>query len=268
MFALKYLFKSVYTLLKSAYGRQLLWLMAKYGNVTRYTQRNISFLSYRFVVPDCMSFLFQFQEIFVEQYYKFPTTEKNPVIFDCGANIGTSCLYFSSLYPTSKIIAFEADSNIASILKNNLDKNNIKNVDIINKAVWIDNNGIEFAIEGSDGASIFGKGKKVKIESVRLRDMLLQTPRIDMLKMDIEGAESAVIKDCSDALMNVHNIFIEYHSFPGQHQELNEILGVLSKNNFRYYIDSAQGRQSPLVNHFYRDNKIMDLQLNIFAYKS
>ncbi|WP_028982322.1 FkbM family methyltransferase [Sporocytophaga myxococcoides] len=268
MFALKYLFKSVYRILKSSMGRHLLLLMAKYGNVPRYSQRKVSFLKYEFLVPDCWSFLFQFQEIYVEQYYKFETKEKTPVIFDCGANIGTSCLYFSSLYPASKIIAFEADPNIASILKSNLDKNNIKNVDILNKAVWIDNNGIEFSIEGADGASIFGNGKKVKVESVRLRDLLLQTPKIDMLKMDIEGAESAVLKDCSDALTNVENIFIEYHSFPGQQQELNEILNVLSKNNFRYYIDSAQGRQSPLVNHFYRDNKIMDLQLNIFGYKN
>jgi len=33
-----------------------------------------------------------------------------------------------------------------------------------------------------------------------------------MLKIDIEGAEYDVLKDCEDSLENVKNIFVEYHS--------------------------------------------------------
>jgi FkbM family methyltransferase len=267
MFAFKYLFKEPYTLLRSANGRQLLKLMIRYGNVDRYIQRTVSFLTYRFVVPDCMSFLFQYQEIFVAEFYKFSTKEKAPVILDCGANIGMSCAYFKSLYPEAKIVAFEADPEIAAILATNIRSNNLKNIEIINKAIWIDDRGIEFASEGSDGASIFGTGNKIKIDSMRLNDFLLTFPVIDMLKMDIEGAETAVIKDCAASLSRVNNIFIEYHSFPDQQQELNEILTILSRNNFRYYIDTAQNRKSPLVNHAYKNNTFMDVQLNIFAYK-
>ena len=267
MFAFKYLFKAPYTLLKSANGRQLLKLMMQFGNVRRYNQRIITFLNYSLLVPDCMSFLFQFQEIFVEEFYKFYTTEKVPLIIDCGANIGMSCVYFKSMYPQSKVFAFEADSKIAAILAKNIQKNNLENVEIIKKAVWIDDQGIEFASEGSDGASIFGVGAKVKIDSIRLSEFLSNMPVIDMLKMDIEGAETAVIKDCASSLSRVKNIFIEYHSFPGQEQELNEILAILSKSNFRYYINSAQDRKSPLINHSYKDNTFMDVQLNIFAYK-
>lgn len=268
MFAFKYLFKEPYSIVKSSNSRALIKLMARYGDLPRYTQRSISFLHYTFIVPDCMSFLFQFKEIFVEEYYKFNTSQKSPIILDCGANIGTSCAYFASLYPEAKIMAFEADPVIAAVLKANMEVNKIKQVEIIAKAVWVDDKGIEFATEGSDGASIFGHGEKTKIESIRLKDVLLQIPHIDMLKMDIEGAETTVLKDCAEALSNVQHLFIEYHSFPGQDQELNEILSVLSANGFRYYINAAQDRKSPLINHAYKGNDLMDLQLNIFAYKN
>jgi len=268
MFALKYLFKGTYSILKTANGRHLLKLMFKYGNISRYSQRNISFLNYKFIVPDCMSFLFQFHEIFVEEFYKFTSEEKDPIILDCGANIGTSCVYFKKLYPTSKIIAFEADLVIADILKSNIEFNKIANVEIINKAVWINDNGVSFASEGSDGSSIFGIGDKVIVPSIRLKDILDQMERVDILKMDIEGAENEVLIDCKNSLNHVKNIFIEYHSFPNQNQKLNEILEVLSQNGFRYYINSIQNRKSPLINHYYKNNDFMDLQLNIFGYKN
>ena len=115
-----------------------------------------------FQVPDCMSFLFQFQEIFVEGFYQFNTSENQPVILDCGANIGTSCAFFKRQYPSAKITAFEADKKISDILKSNLSTNGFADVEIINKAVWVDDAGIEFASEGSDGASIYGEGSKSK----------------------------------------------------------------------------------------------------------
>ena len=176
-------------------------------------------------------------------------------------------MYFRQLFPKATIKAFEADINIAKILKINLNKNNCTDIQIINKAVWINDEGIEFVIEGSDSASIYGVGEKKKIESIRLRDYILSESRIDMLKMDIEGAEVEVIKDCKDVLNNIQNIFIEYHSFIGKTQDLHEILQILTENDFRYFIRDAQDRQSPLINRQYKDNNGMDLQLNIHAYR-
>ena len=50
-----------------------------------------------------------------------------------------------------------------------------------------------------------------------------------MLKMDIEGAETDVIADCHDALANVHNVFIEYHSYVDHPQGLASIINTLEK---------------------------------------
>ena len=267
MFVFKYILKEPYHAFRTAESRELLSLFWKYGDVKRYETRQIKFQGMTFHVPDCMSFLFQFQEIFVEGFYQFNTTENQPIILDCGANIGTSCVFFKRQYPKAKITAFEADKKISDILKSNLSANGFADIEIVNKAVWLNDAGIEFASEGSDGASIYGEGAKVKVESFRLKDVLENTPKIAMLKMDIEGAETAVLKDCADALNNVENIFIEYHAFPEQSQELGDILNILAKNGFRYFINSAQNRKQPLINHRYRDNDLMDLQLNIFGYR-
>ena len=83
--------------------------------------------------------------------------------------------------------------------------------------------------------------------------------------MDIEGAEVDILNDCKDMLKNIKNIFVEYHSWNDQRQRLNELLEVLSKNNFRYFLKSVSKRKSPFINK--AKNRDIHLQLNIFAYK-
>jgi hypothetical protein len=68
------------------------------------------------------------------------------------------------------------------------------------------------------------------VESVRLRDYLDKP--IEMLKIDIEGPEYIILKDCEDVLFNVSYIFIEYHSFMMR----NNILMI-----FKYFKDKGWG---------------------------
>jgi FkbM family methyltransferase len=260
--------KENYHLLRSKEARAFLKLAYKIGDVERYVTKKVTYLDYKFTVTDCLSFLWQVKEIFVDDSYHFATPNATPVIFDCGANIGTSCIYFKKLYPKAKITAFEADPSIARVLQQNLEFNNIKEVEVVAKAVWVDNDGIEIALEGADAASMYLGENKVAIPSVRLRDYLQQERHVDMLKIDIEGAEVDVLKDCADLLHKVSNIFIEYHSFGDQPQNLDVVLSILQQNNLRYFIKDARDRRSPLIHHKYRDNSPMDLQLNIYAYRS
>ena len=264
---LKRVFKSSYKLLANKNIRQLLFLYLRWYGYERYKKvENIKVLNYKIDVPDMASFFGQFRELFVDNNYKFIAKSDEPVILDCGANIGLSCLYFKSLYPKSKITAFEADKNIAGILSTNLRKNNINDVKIVDSAVWVHNNGIEFSIDGADGGSIQGSENKTKVNSLRLKDILEdEYGKIDFLKIDIEGAEYEVIKDCKKSLNNVNNIFIEYHSWNNSPQKLSEILAVLEQNNFRYFINGVCGRSQPLVNK--GEDQNMDLQLNIFGIK-
>lgn len=264
----KVLFKESYHLLNNRNQREFLRLVFNYGDKPRYQNEIIKASGYVLEIPDCLSFIWQFKEIFADENYKFISGNPAPVIYDCGANIGMSCLYFKKLFPEAKIKAFEADPNTAQILSKNLKQNNITDIKVIPKAVWITNEGVEISSEGADASSIYSvKNNKIKVESIRLKELLQPENQIDLLKMDIEGAEAEVMHDCENNLNNIRNIFVEFHSFVNNNQPLDEILGILRASGFRYFIKPAADRNQPFINRINKNYPDVDLQLNIYAYK-
>lgn len=244
-------------------------IFAECYNKERFVQRNILFKGFNLIVPDLPSFAYQVKEIWENEIYKFDADTQEPVIYDIGANIGTSVLYFNKLYPNAKIKAFEADKKIYDILKHNTE--NLGNIEFYNNAVWINYDELSFNSEGADSGSLLNSFKnKQKVNCIRLKDLLKNENKIDFLKMDIEGAEVPVINDCDEELSKVNNIFIEYHSMIGQSQALDKILAILSKHGFRYFLETpGKSVVAPLsgggVRLFSYNN--MDLQVNIWGYK-
>ena len=239
-------------------------LFSKYLRSPRYQQIVIDFLDFSFKLPDAQSFIWQFKDIFELENYKFQPKTKNPVIIDCGANVGTSCLYFAKTYPNSHIFAFEPDKKIFTYLKDNLKNNNITNVTLFNSAVWIDNCDLKFSSEGADsGTLLLSSNNMVTVKAISLNDFLSQFDYIDFLKLDIEGVEDIVIKDCLKNLHKIENLFIEYHSFYEKKQNYDEILKLLTDNNFRYYTNTANNIPNPFFNKIQYGT--MDLQINIYA---
>ena len=259
--------KGAHNFLTNSNERKFFSLSLRYGNSERYKPAKIDFLQFKFDVPDALSFIWQFKEIFVEEYYRFETSSKVPVIYDCGANVGTSCAFFKLIYPQSRILAFEPSPKITNYLLRNIKNNSLENIEVIEKAVWITNDEIELGLEDADGSSIHLEKNKTKVKSVRLKDYLEKEEVVDMLKMDIEGAEIEVLKDCRESLSNVKNIFVEFHSYTNEPQRLSELIDVLESAGFRYFVMQPENRVSPLITHFNKSNPGMDLQLNIFAYK-
>lgn len=259
--------RGIHKLLTNSNERKFYWLSIKYGAAKRYKPVRIKFLKFRFELPDVLSFLWQFKEIFVEEFYRFETSSEQPVIYDCGANVGTSCAYFKYRYKDSRVIAFEPNPNIVEYLKRNIRNNSMDNIQVIEKAVWINNDGIELGTEEADGSSIYLDQNKTQVASVRLKDLLEQEKKVDMLKIDIEGAEVEVLKDCRNSLDNVQNIFVEFHSYKNEKQHLSDLIAVLEAAGFRYYILQPENRSKPFLNRYNKSNPQMDLQLNIFACK-
>lgn len=232
--------------------------------------RNISKLLGKTIgITDSFWYLHSLKEIFGEEVYRFESENPAPYILDCGANIGLSIIYFKRLFPEARIIGFEPDTHIYSLLKNNLISFGFSDVVIENKAIWTEDTVLNFSAIGSLGGSvneIEGSQAQVsQVPAVRLRNYL--STQVDFLKMDIEGAEVSVIKDCSDLLKNVMNLFVEYHSYAGKDQELDQLLLILREAGFVVYIKEAYNNLPvPFMHRNY--SPWYNLQLNIFAYRS
>jgi len=231
----------------------------------RYSRTKVDLFDKEIIIPDSASFLFMYKEIFDENIYQFKTSNPAPYIIDGGANIGLSSIYLKLLYPKSKIIAFEPDYNIYTILKKNIDAFNFKGIDLINKGLWNKEATLSFKAEGADAGLLTEVDATESVSVLSLKPYL--NKKVDFLKLDIEGAETVVLKDIEENLSLVERIFVEYHSFVGKTQSINEIIDILIKAKFRIYmsIPGNNSLKSPLMGLGSYNN--MDFQLNIFGYK-
>jgi FkbM family methyltransferase len=242
--------------------------LTRIKKIPRYQQFKTSILGRPIKGVDSASFVFTYNEIFKKEIYRFTSQDKSPTILDCGANIGLSIIYFKKIYPASIITAFEADNKIYNVLSSNINSLGIKDVTIINKAVWDSETKLNFYAEGADGGRVsFDENHSEKIistETIRLKNYL-KGNKITLLKVDIEGAETKVLIDCAEELKSVENLIVEYHSFEKEPQSLPDLLAVIKNAGFRIYALPVGYSNHPLVR---RDSYLgIDLQFNIFGYR-
>lgn len=228
-----------------------------------YQDGSTSILGSDITFPSGPSCAYQLKSIFRQEIYKFNTLNSNPVIIDGGANIGLASIYFARNLPNARILAFEADEKICRFFRQNLLSFGLSSVEVNPTALWTDDRGVAFAPEGGDaGKIVFENSSDARlIPSVRLRDLLHEP--IDLLKLDVEGAEVDLLLDCADVLHNVERIFVEYHACFGKVQRLNELIDLLSISGFRLHVLSPIPAAQPFV---YRPVRFgYDLFLEIFA---
>lgn len=238
------------------------WL--KIRKEKRYEMGSVTLWGKKWKYVDGTTLLVGLKEIFIDKIYKFNSDNETPFIIDCGSNIGFSVYYFKQLYPKAKVIAFEADPEIYDVLCENLANVGLNDIELINKAVWDSSDTLEFRSEGGMSGRVRindEQGKLFSVQGARLKDYLCN--KVDFLKIDIEGAEYRVIKDCKEELKNVNRIFLEYHSPRSEEQTLAEILAILKTSGFRVYIKEAYVQVNPFLEVRTVDG--MDLQLNIYG---
>jgi len=218
------------------------------------------------VLTDPFWFLHMYDELLLNQIYRYRATCPSPYIIDCGANIGISVIFFKTLYPEARVIAFEPDAMLFEVLNRNIAAFSFVDVETLNEAVWDSDAILSFKPDGSVGGRVVeekDETKDIEVQSRRLAPFL--EDKVDFLKIDVEGAEYRVINDARDNLKNVENIFVEYHGHTGSKQILHDILAVLTKSGFRYHLKEA----NPVAHPFLAEERgtLYDLQLNIFGFR-
>jgi len=166
---------------------------------------------------------------------------KEATVFDVGANVGYYTLLASKIVGSKgKVYAFEPDPNNLKLLHKNVYINNCKNVTVIPFATSDKNGQSVFSLNlANPGESRLSQGDKkdaILVKTITI-DSYVKSENIthvDIIKMDIEGAEIKSLLGGKKFFKNVKNIklFVECNPealnyFSGTVDDLIEILGKL-----------------------------------------
>ena len=216
-------------------------LQARFADSPRYTAGRVeNIMGWDLEYLDGLSMVSCLDVIVNKGWNDFPAAGPAPVILDCGANIGISVLHYKRKYPQAKIIAFEADPQIAPVLRRNLAINGAGDVQVVEAAVWVEPGECAWLCEGADGSRLIPPEKAApdapKVKTVSLADFITQ--EIDFLKVDIEGAEYEVISSLGDRLDLVKCMVVECHLFNKEVGPLGRLLQTLGDAGFMVAVNS------------------------------
>jgi len=153
-----------------------------------------------------------FDQIFISKDYNLELGDPQFIV-DAGAHIGLSSVYFASKWPKATIIAIEPEpSNFEILLMNT---RIFPNINPLQAGLWSKKTNLRIQDSNAEtwsfcvSESQTGEG----IPAVGIKDIIadFRLPKIDVLKMDIEGSELEVLSCNNSWIDNVRNLIIELH---------------------------------------------------------
>lgn len=230
----------------------------------RYTPAQVSFEGKVIRLCDGPSFLSAWDEIFVNRIYEVPATSgRVPYLVDAGANVGLAALYWKWRHGRIRYLGFEPDPAVAACCRENLRAWGIDG-EVIEAAVGGREGTAEFQADGADGGRLqppgAAKGRSFTVPVKPLSQSLQED--VDLLKIDIEGAEGEVIEEIAPSLARVRALFVEWHSAPGR-PGLGAAISRLEAAGFDCFVQVATGPARPFLAE--KPAETFTQQLNVFA---
>jgi len=158
-------------------------------------------------------------------YPDYEKTEKeimlklSPSVFiDIGAHVGYYTILAHEL-GADKIISVEPDVRTFRILERVIDVNKLDNITVINRAVW-DRNDITLKLHLSSHAghsSVFASNLKerdthstIEVKTVTLEEICqkMKLDKVDLIKIDVEGAEFNVLQGAVEVINKFRPLII------------------------------------------------------------
>jgi len=177
-------------------------------------------IKFPFYLRDRTTDLPTYEQVFLRLDYDFKVEGQPKTIVDVGANIGLTSIYFANKYPNSNVLAIEPESSNYQILSMNLAP--YENITTLNVALWGKNEDINLV---DPGLGKWGFRTRSSDTNGEKNDVCHTVPgmtvdrimeiksleKIDILKIDIEGAELEVFSDPSSWIEKVDVLIIELH---------------------------------------------------------
>ena len=157
-----------------------------------------------------------FNQVFIEKEYNFDAGFSPRFIIDGGGYVGLAALYFANLYPDAKIVSVEPESDNYNLLVENTRA--YGNIDTIQSGIW--NKSAYLKVKdvglGNWGFIVeeYDKEDAETFKALSISDIMAQyqVDEIDILKLDIEGAEKEVFTHDYDRwLPKTKILIVELH---------------------------------------------------------
>ncbi len=187
-------------------------------------------------------------------------------VVDIGAHIGYYTLIAASLVgKNGKVYAFEPEPENYSLLLKNIEVNGYQNVILVNKAVSNKMGTAKLFLGTSALHSIVGSSindKYIQVETITLDNFFEKKEKIDLIKMDAEGAEYMIFGGMQEILKDNNDIIIFTEFYPallGKYVESQKYLDELTKSNFKLFtINNKKIKPvnvNYLMNEMYKKNQ-------------
>jgi FkbM family methyltransferase len=159
-----------------------------------------------------------YEQVFVKHQYAINLGEPPGTIVDCGAYVGLTAAYFATTYPEARIIAVEPDPGNFDLLRENVGP--YPRVVPVHGAVWSEETVLRVIDPGFGswgyrtvpGRSC-GSPARGEVTAQTIPQLIEEHEfdQIDILKLDIEGAETQVLPASGDWIDRVGVLAVELH---------------------------------------------------------
>lgn len=168
-----------------------------------------------------------FWQVFVAREYDIPIAFEPRLIVDGGAHVGLASLYFLHRFPNARLVAIEPNAGNASLLERNLAGS--IGATVCRAALWPHAEEIRIVDPQADTWSFrvaAGVGEGATVASITMPQLVAEHGDVDILKLDIEGAEGPLFAGDTDWLSQVRMVIIELHErhAPGCTQVTHEAM--------------------------------------------
>lgn len=155
-----------------------------------------------------------FEQIFVEEDYNVECERQPRWIIDGGANVGYASLYFANRYPSAQVLAIEPSEANFHELQNNIAL--YPKIIAIKAALWSKHGSV--AVDDSRESWSCSVAESTQetpqsVNAITIRDCfeLLAADQIDILKLDVEGAEKEISSANVEWLDRTRLMIVELH---------------------------------------------------------
>jgi FkbM family methyltransferase len=160
--------------------------------------------------------IYAFRQVFIYLEYAFEAHGQPKFIIDGGSNVGLAAVYFANRFPQATIVSIEPESSNFEMLKRNTKA--YPHVHPIQSGIWSSSTFLKIRDLGLGNWGFVVEEQETEdkdtFKAVSIGDLMKQFNQreIDILKLDVEGAEKEIFtKNYQEWLPHTNILVVELH---------------------------------------------------------